>query len=198
MRQCTRCELGVKLSKLTPKFVPKLLNDEQKRARREWCQLNLDLLNEEDELLQRIVTGDESWMSVFEVETKQRSAEWQPKGSARPMKAMRQRSERKSMLTCFWDQRGSILAEFTEAGDTVTSESYCELLGRLKENIRRKRPELWKMKGHYRNFWLQHDNASSHTATITLALIGSSNIKMISHPPTRLIWCCQTIFFFQE
>ncbi len=34
-----------------------------------------------------------------------------------------------------------------------------------------------------RTFILQHDNASSHTAIPTLALIGESHVQMIAHPP---------------
>ncbi len=35
----------------------------------------------------------------------------------------------------------------------------------------------------YRTFILQHDNASSHTAIPTLALISESNLMMIAHLP---------------
>ncbi len=175
------------LSKLAPKFIPKILTEEQKRARREWCQLNLDLLKEDEGLLAKIVTGDETWVSVLEIERKESSWQWLPKGrgTRHPVKAMRQRAEKKAMLTVFFDVKGVILAKFTPPPrDTICADSYCETLKLFKERLRRKRPDLWALQDDgWRSFYLQHDNASSHTAGPTIALIGSSNIQMISHPP---------------
>ncbi len=95
----------LKLSKLAPKFIPKDLTQQQKDTRKEVSQSNIDKIRDDPTLLQRIVTCDESWVSVFEVETKQATSEWHPKGSIleQPRKALRQRSERKSMMTAFFD-----------------------------------------------------------------------------------------------
>ncbi len=57
----------LKLSKIMPKFIPRILTDEQKKFRMRLCQLNLDALKEDDAYLQKFVTGDESWVSVYEV-----------------------------------------------------------------------------------------------------------------------------------
>ncbi len=124
-------------------------------------------------------------MSIFEVETKQQSSVWVPKGdnSARPSKALRQRSTKKSMLTVFLDHKGPILAEFAPPSTTIDTESYCAVLRRLKEHIRRKRPELWTMSNGYWTFQLHHNNAPSHTSILTLAFIGESHIDMVPHPP---------------
>lgn len=169
------------LSKVSPKLVPRLLTDEQKRFRMCLCQINLDSLKADSGVLCKIVTGDESWVSVFEPELKKNASQWQPKGQLhlRPLKAIRQRSAKKAMITVFFDTEGPILSEFLAPRDTVCAENYCDLLRRLKENLRRKRPHLWAG----RNFLLHHDNAPSHTAVLTLALIGSSDIEMLPHPP---------------
>ncbi len=60
----------LQFSKLAPKFVPRLLTDEQRRFRMRMCELNLQSLCEDDQFLDKIVTGDESWVSIFEVELK--------------------------------------------------------------------------------------------------------------------------------
>ncbi len=79
---------------------------------------------------------------------------------------------------------GVVLSEFAPPGETITADSYCGLLQRLKERVRRKRPELWaRNEEGDRTMILHHDNASSHTAVPTLALIGSSDIQMLAHPP---------------
>lgn len=91
------------------------------------------------------------------------------------------------MLTVFFDVKGVVLSEFLAPGDTVTAETYCSLLGRLRENIQRKRPNLWGRgqvrRGGARSFLLHHDNASSHTAVPTFAYIGEHDMEMLPHPP---------------
>ncbi len=171
----------LKQSKLCPKFIPKVLTPEQKLFRVRMCELNMQALKDDDYYLNKIITGDESWVSVFEMETKRSSCEWHPKGTiaARPTKALRQRSERKSMLTVFFDESGEVLVDFKDPKVTVDSDNYCDILRKLKEQLRRRRPDKWAG----RNFFLHHDNAPAHTAAITLALIGSSGIEMIPHPP---------------
>ena len=174
------------LSKVAPKFILKLLTDEQKCFRMRMCQLNLDSLAQDNNFLSLIVSGDESWISVFEVETKQQSCEWVWKGdqAARPIKALRQRSTKKGMLTVFVNQKGVVLSEFADPGTNINNDNYCVILRRLKENIRRKRPELWTMNAEgYRTVKLHHDNAPCHTSAFTLGFIGESKLDMVPHPP---------------
>ncbi len=171
----------LQLSKLAPKFIPKVLTQEQKDFRVKLCKINIASLQEDNNLLNKIVTGDESMVSMREVETKQQSSQWTRKGSSadRPQKALRARSTRKSMLTCFFDIKGVVMSEFLPQGETINADVYCATLRRLKESIRKKRKDLWVGQ----QFLLHHDNASPHTAAPTLALIGESGIDMLPHPP---------------
>ncbi len=177
------------LSKIAPKLIPKLLTDEQCRFRVQLCEMNLASLRDNPDLMKTVVTGDELWVSVLEIETKQSSCSWMPKGTTegRPTKAHQQRGARKSMLTAFFDVKGVILSEFLPQGETVTADEYIKTLQRLRENIRRKRPQLWGRgqvrRGDVRPFLLHHDNVSSHTAVPTLAFIGEQNMEMLPHPP---------------
>ncbi len=171
----------LKFSKLSPRFVPKDLNDDQCRERVWICQENLDSLKADDSFISKIITGDESWIAVLELMTKQASLQWLPKGtiSDRPSKARPQRGEKKSMFTIFFDQRGPVLSEFKLPNETVISKMYIEVLRTLREQIRRKRPELWADQ----SFILHHDNASPHTATPTMEFLASHNTKILPHPP---------------
>ncbi len=72
----------LKMSKLIPRFIPKDLTDDQRRERVRVCQMNLDALKADDEFISKIITGDESWISVLELENKQASLEWLPRGIA--------------------------------------------------------------------------------------------------------------------
>ncbi len=176
----------LRMSKLAPKFIPKILTEEQKRARKEWSEQNLQLLRDTDDLMDMVVTGDETWISVFEIERKEASREWLPKGTRadRPRKALRQRGERKAMLTVFFDIRGVVMSEFTPPGESITAESYLATLETLKTRIRRKRKDLWQVQDDgWHAFFLHHDNAPSHTAVPSLAFMGENQIRMLAHPP---------------
>lgn len=53
------------------------------------------------------------------------------------------------------------------------------VMRRLRENIRRKRPDLWA-----NNSWiLHHDNAPSHTAIIVSEFLAKNSTNVISQPP---------------
>ena len=59
--------LGMK--RRTATFVPKLLNFEQKQRRIEVAQESLNEVNDDAELLKRIITGDETWVYGYDFET---------------------------------------------------------------------------------------------------------------------------------
>jgi hypothetical protein len=46
----------------------------------------------------------------------------------------------KVMLTVFWDSQGVLLAHFQKRGENVNSASYCEVLLKLRDAVRRKPP----------------------------------------------------------
>ncbi len=179
------------------KFVPRVLSDEQKRTRVKFCRENLDRLRNDAHLLDKLVCGDESPVYLHDPETRNDSKQWLPKDSLRPRKALRQRAQRKTMLTAFFDAHGIILIEFNEG--RVNSETYIETLKQLKENIWHKRPFLWKggVDGETdHEFVLQHDNASCHTSVPTLAYIFDTNL--LAHPPYSpdLVPCDYFLFPF--
>jgi len=49
----------------------------------------------------------------------------------------------KILLTVFFDYNGAMHREFLPQGHTVNKEYYLEVMRRLREAIRKKRPELW-------------------------------------------------------
>jgi len=59
------------------------------------------------------------------------------------------------------------------------AQFYCSVLRRLREDIRRKRPELWRAGN-----WLLHDdNTPSHRALATHEFLAHNNITTFPHPP---------------
>ena len=88
-------------------------------------------------------------------------------------------SEKQSMLICFFDQKGIVHKEFVPPGQTVNAEFYVEVLKRLRENVRRKRPDQWR-----NNAWLlHHDNAPAHAALLTERFLTDNNMTVVPHPP---------------
>ena len=62
------------------------------------------------------------------------------------------------MLICFFDQEGIVHREFVPPGMRVNTDFYCDVLRRLRENVRRKRPQKWQNQ----NLIIHHDNAPVH------------------------------------
>ncbi|UYV84734.1 hypothetical protein LAZ67_X003247 [Cordylochernes scorpioides] len=96
-------DLGMR--RVAAKFVPKLLNCDQKQHRMNIANEMLDSVRDDPNLLQRIITGDEAWVYGYDVETKGQSSQWKLPHETRPKKARQVRSNVKVLLTVFFDCR---------------------------------------------------------------------------------------------
>jgi hypothetical protein len=71
--------------------------------------------------------------------------------------------ERESHIDGFCYIKGVLHHEFLHQGQTVNRWYYLKVLKCLRENVRRKRPQLWR-----NNSWfLHHDNAPAHATLLT-------------------------------
>ncbi len=86
----------------------------------------------------------------------------------------------KTMVTVFWDHLGVVHHEYMPRGQTITASSYCEVLDRVQDAIRAKRP--WLLEGGCRVI-LQQDNARPHTAKLTKEKINQLGWELLPHPP---------------
>jgi hypothetical protein len=89
----------------------------------------LNRANEDENFLKNIITGDETWVYGYNVETKAQSSQWMSKGSPRPKKVRQVWSN--VMLTVFFDSEGVVHHAFLPQGKTVTKEYYLEVFMRL-------------------------------------------------------------------
>ncbi|UYV85017.1 hypothetical protein LAZ67_X004272 [Cordylochernes scorpioides] len=101
------------------KFVPKLLNCDQKQHRMNIANEMLDSVRDDPNLLQRVITGDEAWVYGYDVEIKAQSSQWKLPHEPKPKKARQVRSNVKVLLTVFFDCRGVVHHEFLPQGRTV-------------------------------------------------------------------------------
>jgi hypothetical protein len=82
------------------------------------------------------------------------------------------------MIIIFFDIKGIVHKEFVLAGQTVNPTYYCDVLQRLRENVQRFSPELWRP-------------ACCITTTCRLTLsfppgiffFTKNNMTVVPHPP---------------
>ena len=130
------------MRRVPAKFIPKLLSDEQKQHRLQVAQEMINRSENDPDLLNRVITGDESWVYGYDPETKAQSSQWKCPGSLRPKKARQSRLNAKSILVIFFDSMGIVHHEYAPWDQTVNQEYYKSVLERLRENVRKKRPAL--------------------------------------------------------
>ena len=82
----------LRMHRVAAKFVPRLITDDLKAHRVQVCQELLDRAEEDENFLSRIITGDESWVYGYDIETKVQSSKWVGETSPRPKKARQVRS----------------------------------------------------------------------------------------------------------
>ena len=113
----------LQMHRVSAKFMLCLLTDDQKENRVEISQELLASANGNENFLKKIVTGDETWVYGYDVETKMQSSRWMGKGSPRPKKARMSRSKIKVVLVVFFDWKGIIHYEFVPHGQMVKTNS---------------------------------------------------------------------------
>ncbi|KAF2365526.1 Transposase type 1 [Trinorchestia longiramus] len=155
----------------------------------------MEILNKWDEnpelFLQRIVTGDETWLYQYDPEGKTQSKQWLPKGGSGPVKAKSERSRGKVMATVFWDAEGILLVDFLENKKNITAIYYEEILRKLSKKIAEKRPGKL-----HRRVLFHHDNAPAHGARQTRAVLREFRWEIIRHPPYSLDLAPSDFFLF--
>jgi histone-lysine N-methyltransferase SETMAR len=98
------------------------------------------------------------------------------------------------MLIVFFVIRGMLYLEFAPEGQTVNVEFYCNVLRRLREDIRRKRSEMWRASN-----WLFHDdNAPTHRVLVKARVSRPQQNFTIPHPSYSPDLAPCDFFFFPK
>jgi histone-lysine N-methyltransferase SETMAR len=167
------------LVKKSARWVPKLLSKEQKEERVRTSKEFVKLIQTKGRsVLDRIITMDESSVSMHTPETKQQSKQWLKKGTPGPVKARVHASRTKTMVLAFFDSQGMVYTNYVPRGSTVNAKYIIRALGTFLKNLKKKRPET--AKGEWFLHW---DNAPVHTANVVKEFLAKKNIKLLSHPP---------------
>ena len=156
-----------------------MLTDQNKETRKTIASEHFQRFQlEGEEFLEKIVTGDETWVHFFEPESKRQSMEWHHTTSPRKKKFKTVRSAGKVMATVFWDAEGVIMVDFLEQGCTINSVQYVTTLKKTSSRLHRVRPTK-----AIADALLLHDNARPHTSRHTTAEIVKIGWEVLPHPP---------------
>ena len=93
---------NLEMHKVCTKMVPKLLSEDQKQRRVTVCQDIMKRLEDDPDLLGRIITGNELWIFEYNPKTKRQSRRWKSPASPRPKKARMSKSKVKVMIIAFF------------------------------------------------------------------------------------------------
>ncbi|UYV81520.1 hypothetical protein LAZ67_20001421 [Cordylochernes scorpioides] len=119
----------------------------------------LEMVEENPNWKEEVITGDETWIYRYEPEIKRQSMEWKGKDEPKTKKSQLCKSKNKVLLVTFFDKKEIVHYEYLEEGQTTNKESYLNIMRRVRESIRLKRNEMWSSK----NWIIHHDNAPPHT-----------------------------------
>jgi len=123
----------LKMCHVAAKFVLPLLTDAQEENRVTVSQELFDCSNADENFLKSVITGDETWVYSYNVETNVQSLQWMGKLSPRPKKAHQSRLNVKVMLiSFFFNWKGIVHYEFVPCGETVNKEFYLNVLKHLR------------------------------------------------------------------
>ena len=108
------------MSKVPARRVPLMLTDDQKKT---WLDISSYLLSryEDDpgDLIERVVTQDETWVDHFDTESKMQRKQWMHPGSPLPKKFKRVHLAGKVMASNFLDSQGVIMIDYIERVRTI-------------------------------------------------------------------------------
>jgi hypothetical protein len=99
-----------------------------------------------------------------------------------------------SILIIFFDIKWIVHKEVVLASQTVNSAYYCDVLRRLRENVRRLRLDLWRQK----NWLLHRHNAPFHTSFFTMEFLTKNNMTVVPTYPSRLTYFHATFRFLRS
>ena len=171
----------IAMRKVCAKLVPKVLSMEQTLSWVEIMQEILDCVQEDEDFLDNVITGDELWVFQYNPETKYQSSEGHMQGSLCPKKSTDVKIQSETPAGCFFVRRGIVHKEFVPTGTTINAAINVQALTRLRNRVTRMRPAIaknWKLRD---SCW--QNSAWQHCLT---------------PPPTAQTWLHLTFSCFRE
>lgn len=119
---------NLEMTRVCARWVPRILKDHEKERRVNDSNSFLRRYRiEGNAFLDRIITTDETWLWLFDPETKQQSSVWKRSSSPPPTKARVNKCGGKFMCMMFADRRGTILTHIVPDKVTINSAYYSKV-----------------------------------------------------------------------
>ena len=168
----------LKVRKISARWVPHLLTDEQKRQRVKVAKKLLQMFPKYDKKqFANVVTGDETWVHYFEPVRKVSNKIWATKHSKRPIIAKRSLSTKKVLYAIFFSGEGVAIKVPVKKGKSITGKYYKDVvLKKLKKYYQKRR-----LATGFKHVRLLHDNAPAHTPAIVTAFLKKAKVTVLPH-----------------
>ena len=129
------------LRKVCGRRVPHLFTEEQKTQRLKCARELLKTYKGcTSRVISNLLTGDETWVHMFEPQRRADNKQWKQKDQKRPCIAQKTISSKK-MYAVFFNSRGPVVQVPCPSGHTVTGRFYKNsVLKKVKEFYNKKRP----------------------------------------------------------
>ena len=182
------------LRKVCAWWVPHLLTEEQKTQGLKCArELLKTYKGYNSRVISNLLTGDETWVHMFEPQTRAGNKQWKRKDQKRPCIAKRTISSKKMLHAIFFNSSGPVVQVSCPSVHTDTGPFYKNsVLKKVKEFYNRKRPS----KG-WSGVHLLHDNASCHKCEVVKSFWASEKVKVLNHPPYSPDLSPCDFFYFQ-
>lgn len=167
------------LKRVCERWVPRLLTPEQRLSRIATCQELVDRYEAEgDELLDKIVAGDETFVTYYLPE-RRTSTTYKPPGPQEKNKFVP--NKLRVLYAIYYDTQGLLLAHPVPDQTQMTAEYYAYLLrDLLVPAIKRKRRGP---AGKEREIILLHENTAMHNSKVIQVTLKDLNIETLPQPP---------------
>jgi [histone H3]-lysine36 N-dimethyltransferase SETMAR len=171
--------VALRMRKLTSRWIPHQLTDEQRVKRLEASRLILAKFKEGKWRLGDIITGDESWFYFRQIAHKLSNKSWVAEGET-PRTVVRQnRFESKNMFSIMFKSTGPLHVQCVKKGESITADYYIRnCLSPAIQAINQQRPTSGTT-----NMKILHDNAKPHVTLSVRNYLDRKGIAIIDHPP---------------
>ena len=173
------------LRKICARWVPHRLTAEQKQVRMDACAEILHKFSKRNAgNLEYVITGDEKWFHEYQVPNKQHNKSWLCPNDPRPTITRTAQTSRKHMFVIFFGASGAVSKICLPHGQTVNAHFYRdECLSTVVHYVNQHEPGASAIHCRGHQWFLHHDNASSHTARLVVQYLEENKLEIIKHPP---------------
>ena len=168
------------LRKACARWVPHLLTEEQKTQRLKCARELLKTYKGcNSRVISNLLTGDETWVHMFEPQRRADNKQWKRKDQKHPCISKRTISSKKMFYAIFFNSSGPVIHVPCPSGHTITGRFY-------KNSVLKKVKEFYNKKQSSKGWsgvHLLHDNASSHKCEVVKSFLASEKVNVLNHPP---------------